>query len=49
LLYASGETVPGAIDLRSTDTGELLWRIEWGLLGNFRTLPRGRPLDEAAF
>lgn len=49
LLYASGETVPGAIELRDRDTGEVLWRIEWDLLGNFQTLQRGRPLAEEGF
>lgn len=46
LLYASGETVPGAIELRSREDGELLWRIEWDLLGEFRALPRGESLPE---
>ncbi|TDG15042.1 prepilin-type N-terminal cleavage/methylation domain-containing protein [Seongchinamella unica] len=49
ILYASGETVPGAIELRATDTGELLWRIEWNLLGNFQTLSRGQALVEEDF
>lgn len=41
ILYASGETTEGAIDVRNRDDGELLWRIEWDLLGRFRLLPRG--------
>lgn len=41
VLYASGETTEGAIDLRSRDSGELLWRVEWDLLGRFRLLRRG--------
>ena len=46
LLYASGETVPGAIELRSSEDGELLWRIEWNLLGDFQALPRGEAFAE---
>ncbi|WP_205422634.1 GspH/FimT family protein [Seongchinamella sediminis] len=49
ILYASGETVPGAIELRDRDSGEILWRIEWSLLGDFQLLHRGQALDEAAF
>ena len=44
VLYASGETLPGALDFSSETSGELLWRLEWDLLGNFRALQRG--LDE---
>ncbi|MFV8818212.1 GspH/FimT family pseudopilin [Haliea sp. E17] len=43
IFYASGETQPGAIDIRAKQGGELLWRIEWDLLGNFRLLERGLP------
>ena len=46
LLYASGEVVPGALDLRNSEDGELLWRIEWDLLGNFQALAGGLPLEE---
>ncbi len=41
VLYASGETTAGSIDVRRRDTGELLWRIQWDLLGRFTVLPRG--------
>lgn len=41
VLYASGETLPGALDIRSAESGELLWRLEWDLFGNFRALERG--------
>ncbi len=44
VLYSSGETPPGAIELRAADGGALLWRIEWGLLGDFRLLPKGLPV-----
>ncbi len=48
VFYSSGETQPGAIDIRSAENGELLWRIEWGLLGDFRLLQRGLPVAEDA-
>jgi general secretion pathway protein H len=46
VFYASGETTVGAIDVVRTDDGELLWRIEWDLLGRFEVMRRGRPDDE---
>lgn len=44
-LYSSGEATPGTLDLLSTETGELLWQLEWGLLGDFRAR-RGKELPE---
>jgi len=41
VLYASGETIPGAIEVRRRNNGELLWRVEWDLLGRFELLRRG--------
>ncbi len=41
VFYASGETTPGALNLRRVEGGDLLWRIEWDLLGAFKVLPRG--------
>lgn len=41
VLYASGETTVGLIDVRRRDNGELLWRVQWDLLGRFSVLPRG--------
>jgi len=47
IFYASGETTVGAIDVRSREDGDLLWRIEWDLLGRFKLLPRGEePVEE---
>lgn len=43
VFYASGETTPGALEIRQADGGDLLWRIEWDLLGDFKVLPRGEP------
>jgi len=41
VFYASGETTAGSIDLRQRANGELLWRVEWDLLGRFDVLRRG--------
>lgn len=41
VFYASGETTPGALNIRLIEGDELLWRIEWDLLGEFKVLPRG--------
>jgi hypothetical protein len=41
VFYSSGETTAGTIEVRRRADGELLWRIEWDLLGRFRLLPRG--------
>lgn len=46
VLYASGETTVGALNLRRVEDGELLWRVEWDLLGRFDVLRRGEPADE---
>jgi type II secretory pathway pseudopilin PulG len=45
VLYASGETTVGAINVRRTSDSELLWRIEWDLLGRFEVMRRGEPDD----
>jgi hypothetical protein len=47
ILYASGETVAGAIDVQRRDSGELLWRLEWDLLGRFSLLLRGEPEEDS--
>jgi prepilin-type N-terminal cleavage/methylation domain-containing protein len=41
VFYASGEATVGSIDVLRRDTGELLWRLEWDLLGRMRMLRRG--------
>jgi general secretion pathway protein H len=46
VFYASGETTPGFIELRNEQTGELLWLVEWDLLGRFTVLLRGEAEDE---
>ena len=45
VFYSSGETTVGALNVRKAKSGELLWRIEWDLLGRFTLLPRGEPDD----
>lgn len=47
VLYASGETTVGLIDVRRRDNGELLWRVQWDLLGRFSVLPRGEELEDS--
>ncbi len=46
VFYASGETVPGALTWRLRDTGELLWRLEWDLLGRYTALRGGLPAED---
>ena len=41
VFYSSGETTVGIISLRLAQTGELLWTIEWDLVGRFTLLRRG--------
>lgn len=46
VFYASGEATPGALNIRQEKGGELLWRIEWDLLGDVKVLPRGEAETE---
>jgi general secretion pathway protein H len=46
VFYSSGETTVGAINVRQEDNGDLLWRIEWDLLGRFDVLRRGEAEEE---
>lgn len=41
VFYASGETTEGAINVRRRDSGDVLWRVQWDLLGRFEVLLRG--------
>ena len=45
IFYSSGETTVGIISLRLAQTGELLWTIEWDLVGRFTILRRGEPSE----
>jgi general secretion pathway protein H len=40
IFYSSGEVAEGAMIIRQRDSGELLWRLQWDLLGRFE-LQRG--------
>jgi len=46
VFYSSGETIAGAINVRRREDDELLWRIQWDLLGRFEVLLRGEQEDE---
>ena len=46
IFYSSGEVTDGALDLRQKESGDLLWRLEWDLLGRFSVLRRGEVFDE---
>jgi len=46
VFYSSGETIEGAIDIRRQQGGELLWRVQWDLLGRFKVLPRGEEWED---
>ena len=47
VFYSSGEMTAGFIELRQRSSGDLLWRIEWDLLGRFALLRRGEvPADD---
>jgi type II secretory pathway pseudopilin PulG len=41
IFYASGEVADGALDVRRRSNGELLWRLQWDLLGRFELLRGG--------
>jgi general secretion pathway protein H len=47
VFYSSGETTVGAINVRQAKGGDLLWRVEWDLLGRFKVLPRGEEVEES--
>ncbi|MFK7977621.1 MAG: prepilin-type N-terminal cleavage/methylation domain-containing protein [Halioglobus sp.] len=47
MFYSSGEMTEGALNIRRREDSELLWRIEWDLLGRFKVLLKGEPELEA--
>ncbi|MEM8563130.1 MAG: hypothetical protein AAGF57_12885, partial [Pseudomonadota bacterium] len=47
VFYSSGETMPGALDVRREDDGQILWRLQWDFLGRFEVLPRGIEPEES--
>ena len=40
--WAGGEVTPGSLSWLDSRTGELLYRLEWDLLGRMTLMPRGR-------
>ncbi|MFK8047668.1 MAG: Tfp pilus assembly protein FimT/FimU [Halioglobus sp.] len=46
VFYASGETSPGQIEFRQRQSGDILWILEWDLIGRFSALLRGEPKDD---
>lgn len=47
VMYASGEMTAGAVDVRRIEDGELLWRVEWDLLGRVEVLRNGLPAEDS--
>jgi general secretion pathway protein H len=47
IFYSSGETTPGTLTLLDVDSGEILWLLEWDLLGRIKLKQRGLEDDEA--
>jgi prepilin-type N-terminal cleavage/methylation domain-containing protein len=43
IMWAGGEVTPGSIEWLDDLTGELLYRLEWDLLGRMNLLPNGEP------
>ena len=46
VFFASGEAIPGLMTWVDIASGEVLWELEWDLLGNFRALRAGLAEDE---
>jgi type II secretion system protein H len=46
IFFASGETTPGIMSWVDSETGELLWEIEWDLIGRMDLRRRGIPNDD---
>ncbi|MBT4522895.1 MAG: type II transport protein [Halieaceae bacterium] len=49
VFYASGETIAGAIEVHQKNSGEVLWRVEWDMLGRFSLMPRGEQVEEPLY
>ena len=51
VFFAGGEVTPGSLDFIDQQSGELLYRLEWDLLGRSELLPKGESVawdDNAA-
>ncbi|WP_279245061.1 GspH/FimT family protein [Candidatus Litorirhabdus singularis] len=46
IFYSSGETTPGTLTLRDADSGDIMWLLDWDLLGRFELKQRGLADDE---
>ena len=44
--WAGGEMTPGALEWLDNQTGEVLYRLEWDLLGRMVLMPKGSELDD---
>lgn len=41
IFYSSGEATPGILRWRDSDTGDLLWELEWDLIARMKLRQRG--------
>lgn len=48
IFYSSGEATVSSIQLREEKTGDVLWRVEWDLLGRSKLLRRGEQSGDEA-
>ncbi len=48
VLFAGGEVVEGELDWIDLQSGDLLYRLRWDLLGRTTVMPRGEEPDEDA-
>ena len=46
VFFAGGEVTPGELDFIDQQTGELLYRLQWDLLGRSELLPKGEAVEE---
>ena len=49
VLFASGEVTEGELEWVDVDSGELLYRVRWDLLGRTTLMPRGEEPDDEDF
>jgi general secretion pathway protein H len=47
IFYSSGETTPGILRWRDSESGELLWELEWDLIAQMELRQRGEVSDES--
>ena len=46
IFYSSGETTPGIMTWVDTESGEVLWELEWDLLGRLSLRRKGLADEE---